>query len=490
MHSPKFGNEIDFKLNAEADAKEARRQLQAVLDNATVAIFLMDERQQCTYMNAAAERLTGYSLAETWGRALHDVVHHTHPDGRHYPIEDCPIDRAFPERNRMQGEEVFVHKDGSFYPVAFTASPIRDDAGDPVGTIIEVRGIADEKARDTALRESEERFRNMAENAPVMMWMTDTKGNCTYFNQSWLEFTGQTRGEAESSGRLGALHPDDQMRVSDAFEVANVERESFRLEYRLRDCKGQYRWVIDTASPRFGPDGKFLGHIGSVLDIHERRRNESLRGLQTQLLELAIQDKPLPQILKRLLLAVEDHADQEIMASVLLLDSDRKRLRHGAAPRLPEAYIKAIDGVEIGPDVGSCGSAAYRREPVFVSDIQNDPLWADFRELAGENGLKACWSTPIVDADDDLLGTFAMYHREERSASAEELQLVNLVTHTAALVIGRRKVQDALRDETRLLETLNKTGADLAGELDLQRVVQSVTDAGVELTGAQFGAFF
>jgi PAS domain S-box-containing protein len=123
------------------------RRLEAVLDNATASIFLMDERQQCIYMNHAAERLTGYSLREVLAldMPLHDIIHHTHPDGRPFPLAECVIDRAYPERHRVQGEEVFVHKDGSFFPVAFTASPIRDEASQTVGTVIEVRDIRAER---------------------------------------------------------------------------------------------------------------------------------------------------------------------------------------------------------------------------------------------------------------------------------------------------------------------------------------------------------
>lgn len=127
---------------------ETERRLNAVLNNASVAIFLMDDRQHCVYMNRAAELLTGYSLEEVLARdcPLHDVVHHTYPDGRPFPLEECAIDRAFPENNQERGEEVFVHKDGHFYPVGFTASPIRDDAAQIIGTIIEVRDITEEKA--------------------------------------------------------------------------------------------------------------------------------------------------------------------------------------------------------------------------------------------------------------------------------------------------------------------------------------------------------
>lgn len=269
-------------LDALDRAKDVTRQLNAVLENATVAVFLMNERQQCTYMNAAAERLTGYSLDETRGRALHDVVHHTHPDGSHYPLEDCPIDRAFPERNRMQGEETFVHKDGTFYPVAFTASPIRGDHGEPIGTIIEVRGIAAEKARETALLESEERFRNMADHAPVMMWVTASDGTCSYLNRAWYEFTGQTVEEAQGFGWLNATHPDDKANAETIFLKANERQEPFRIEYRLRRADDAYRWAIDAAAPRFGSAGEFLGYIGSVMDIDERKEAEERQNLLVQ----------------------------------------------------------------------------------------------------------------------------------------------------------------------------------------------------------------
>lgn len=152
-------------LKSSLSLAEAARRLSAVVDNATVAIFLMNEHQECIFMNRSGEKLTGYSLTEIQGRSLHDVVHHTRPDGRHYPIEECPIDRAFPELFQMQGEEIFVHKDGTFYPVAFTASPIFDEASNTVGTVLEVRDIRKEKLseaqKDLLLLEVNHRTRNV-----------------------------------------------------------------------------------------------------------------------------------------------------------------------------------------------------------------------------------------------------------------------------------------------------------------------------------------
>jgi len=157
------------------DAARYRRQLETIAENATLALFIMDEHQRCAYMNRAAERLTGYTLDEVRGRVLHDVIHHTRPDGTPYPLAECAIDRAFPENLREQGEEVFVHKDGRFYPVAFTASPILED-GRPVGTIVEVRDISDEIAaraeRARLLRTIEEQRRRLElvfEQAPAFI---------------------------------------------------------------------------------------------------------------------------------------------------------------------------------------------------------------------------------------------------------------------------------------------------------------------------------
>lgn len=157
--------EIRRREIAEAKLRETDRRLNAVLNNASVAIFLMNEVQHCVYMNAAAERLTGYTLAETQGRPLHDVIYHTRPDGTPFPLEECAIDRAFPENANTQGEEIFVHKDGSFFQVAFTASPVHDEDANVIGTIVEVRDIGHEKrteeARALLMREVDHRARNV-----------------------------------------------------------------------------------------------------------------------------------------------------------------------------------------------------------------------------------------------------------------------------------------------------------------------------------------
>src|SRR5690349_18400587 len=144
----------------------------------------------------------------------------------------------------------------------------------------------------------------------------------------------------------------------------------------------------------------------------------------------------LTRMLEKLASLIE-HQSPSMRCSILLLDSDGVTLRHGAAPRLPDVYCEAIDGLQIGPAVGSCGTAAFHRRTTIVSDIATDELWANFRALALPIGLRACWSTPILASDGGCLGTFAMYYDEPRTPSPAELELIRTAASLAAAVIER-----------------------------------------------------
>lgn len=181
-------------------------------------------------------------------------------------------------------------------------------------------------------------------------------------------------------------------------------------------------------------------------NVTEDKRSEALRNAHNKVLELAIGDSPLERTLNALINIVETSSRTGVLGSILLLDADGIHLRHGAAPSLPPAYSAAIDGAEIGPCAGSCGTAAYLGAAVFVSDIATDPLWADYKQVALPHGLRACWSTPILTRGRKVLGTFAMYHREPREPTVRDLALVDLITQTAALVIDRERAQEALRN--------------------------------------------
>jgi two-component system, cell cycle sensor histidine kinase and response regulator CckA len=180
---------------------------------------------------------------------------------------------------------------------------------------------------------------------------------------------------------------------------------------------------------------------------------EALARLDVRVLAMVMAHAPLPEILGTLCTNIEKH-HSGLLCSVLLLDADGKTLRHSAGPSLPKEYNQILDGIQIGACAGSCGTAAYRREAVIVSDIATDPLWADFRHLALPHGLRACWSTPIASQDGGILGTFAVYYREPRTPDAAHLQLIAHATHLAAVAMEWDRARAELKSAESRYRTL------------------------------------
>jgi signal transduction histidine kinase len=204
-----------------------------------------------------------------------------------------------------------------------------------------------------------------------------------------------------------------------------------------------------------------------------RESNEAaFREGQSQVLEMIAAGAPLGKILNNLVLLIEAQSPG-MLCSVLLLSDDGNHIRHGAAPSLPQEYVKAIDGAPIGPKNGSCGTAMYRGKPVVVTDIREDPLWEDYRDLAAASGLRACWSTPILSGRGKVLGSFAMYYREPQTPTGEEARLTDVATHIAAIAIEQQTGR----------EKLARTQAELAQAAQVSSMRELAKSIGQELNG-------
>src|SRR6266850_3080186 len=196
------------------------------------------------------------------------------------------------------------------------------------------------------------------------------------------------------------------------------------------------------------------------IDKGRKEKEEPFYAGQTRVLEMVAANAPLPEVLTNLVLLMEAQAEG-MLCSILVLTADGMRVRHGAAPSLPEAYVKAVNGAPIGPRNGSCGTAMYLKRPVVVTDVMTDPLWADYRDLAEICGLRACWSTPIISSHGDVLGSFAMYRQEPRGPNAQETRLIEAATQVASIAIERQQDHVMLRErEARI--SLAAESADLA----------------------------
>ncbi len=170
----------------------------------------------------------------------------------------------------------------------------------------------------------------------------------------------------------------------------------------------------------------------------------------------------LNEVLTSITRLIEAH-NEEMLCSIFLLDEDGLHLRYGVAANLPQAYRAATDGTCIGPNVGSCGAAAYLRQPVFVSDILSHPNWTNFRSVVLPSGLRAAWSTPIMSHDGKVLGTFCMYYREVRHPGTHDIQLIDYASRIAGIAIERDRSRSAL---TLAFEKVKKSEAQLRQIVD------------------------
>jgi PAS domain S-box-containing protein len=274
------------RQHAEALASEERYRL--ILDSAhEYAIITMDESRRITSWSSGAEAAFEWTEQEAIGRSIDELFT---PEDQAAGIPEAEVHQAAVEgcapdvrwHQRADGSRVFMN--GSTHPLAHGGAR-RGGYLKIARNETALRQQSEELARTRAeLVDSEARFRNMADNAPVMMWVTDQSGYCTYLNRGWYEFTGQAEDAAIGFGWLDATHPEDRAEAERAFVEANAAQVPFRVEYRLRHADGGYRWAIDAASPRFGADGEYLGYVGSVIDIQDRREaEERIRSSEQQL---------------------------------------------------------------------------------------------------------------------------------------------------------------------------------------------------------------
>src|SRR5919202_2988522 len=239
------------------------------------------------------------------------------------------------------------------------------------------------------------------------------------------------------------IHPDDRALWQNMMRRAIQQGQSYKLDFRIVRPNGQVRYVEGRGEAIVNEQGQVIKLFGTALDITERKQAEMLLAGQNHILELIASDVPLPKILDTLARFVEQRSGK-MRCSFLLLDAE-DRLRFGAAPSLPESYNRLVDGVAIGPNVGSCGTAAYRKETVIVSDIATDPLWAFCRDLVLSYGFRACWSTPILSAQGTVLGTFAGYYDQPQTATELDQDLIAQTLYLAKIAIERERAQQELR---------------------------------------------
>ena len=300
-----------------------------------------------------------------------------------------------------------------------------------------------------------ENARRVLDTIPTLAWSARADGSAVFFNQRWLDYTGLSTEQARDWGWVVALHPDESNRLLEFWRSVIASGEQGEIEGQLRRFDGTYRWFLFRATPSVDSNGRAIEWFGTNTDIDDRKRAECLLDGQNRVLEMTAKGNPLDSILDTLCQVVEEAASG-CCCSVMLIDPTDTKMQQIVAPNIPSSYNDRFVGKPVDREGSPCTKAAHRRTQVIVPDITLDEQWDVYgwRSIALEHGLRACWSTPIAASDGRVLGTFGIYWREPSTPTERHQRIIEQVTHLAAVVIERKRAEEALRESEQSLRLM------------------------------------
>jgi len=296
-------------------------------------------------------------------------------------------------------------------------------------------------------------------NPAIAIEISDGEGIITGTNAVFRDIVGYTESELASLPVADLCHNDDKEReLHERRQLIEGDLDHLTFRKRYLTKAGKTAWVDTSITAARNAKGDCEAVVAAMVDVTEQRRQELLQQGQTRILELLYQNSPLEEVCTAIVESIES-VEEGLLCSILQLNPTTGTLHKVAAPSLPDFYNNAIDGMEIGDGVGSCGAAAFYKRRVVVADILNHPYWERARRLIEKTELRSCWSQPIFSNEGEVLGTFAIYYTEPREPGPFELDLISSAADLTALAISHKQAMSALQRSDQLKSEFISTAA-------------------------------
>lgn len=403
------------------------------LEQAVDSVVVIDRNNHVLLFNRAAERLWGLDRSEVIGHNVSKLV----------PMEMRAAHDGYIEANRRTGINKIVggsrtlqveRPDGSYRWASLSISRIEAD-GEVLYTAF-VKDITEQHLQNEKLR----MLSLVVDRTDSAILIVDGDWRTLYVNDGFTHLFGYSQEQLGTRPPLELLTPYIPTERITALHAQLNAGRPYSGDDLIYCANGQRIWCHMAINPVLDDNGVMTNAVAVLTDITQSKMHEVL---QHRILEAMAREEPLEALMDKACREVERIAP-EITASILRVSED-DLLQPLAGPKLPPSYSAALEGVAIGPGVGSCGTAAYSGEAVLVEDIESDPLWADYKELALSAGLRACWSTPIKDNRGRVLGTFAFYYRDPRGPSDFHQRLLKVLVHLCSLALQREENRAQIR---------------------------------------------
>ena len=426
--------DITERKQAEQALKTSEEKYRSLVANAPDIILVIDLSYTIEFANYA---IGGYTKEQVIGKDIFYFL----PPGYHGEVRQV-MKKVITERKTMIYETAGYDTDGSMRWYLTNAGPIISD-NKVTGITLIVRDNTERKNAQKEMADTKELLEETSRMASIGGWEIDLIADK-------LTWTSETKKIHEVDD---TYIPDIETAInfykegesrdmaSRLVKEAMVDHTPFDFESIIITAKGDEKWVRAKGQPEF-KDHQCIRVFGTFQDIHEKKIKEVKEKSRTYILELLNANAPLSPILESLIRGAEQ-VSPGMICSILLL-SEEGKLTLGAAPGLPDFYNKVIDGISIGPNVGSCGAAAYTGERVIVENIQEHPFWEPYKDIAKKAGLQACWSEPIKDAEGKVLGTFACYYVSPFSPSDSDIENLKAATDLALIVLEKFRYRESI----------------------------------------------